>query len=327
MLRVRFPWAIVVPNGDSRCARSTSTWIHWVSRVSVANRSMSSWLMTRHGVGPRMTPIESRRRAMGSAIAPMWAPYRASVTCSLMPAARIDQIVGGIYRISIWAPEAGLTFNQFLIDDDQPTLVHTGRHDDYEAVAAAVGEVLDPARLVNIVLLHWEGDENGGMDRFMEHAPGSQLVGSALSIALNAAGFGVHERTRGFRDGDTLELGQHRLRFLETPHVHHWDSMMVFEEQTRSLFPSDLYLQPGEQPAVTSENLSTEMLEAYRLFGIFAHEKPVRAVVDRIGELQPEWIHAMHGATITGDVLGRYSGALKTEPFAYQGSLFGRPIG
>jgi hypothetical protein len=53
--------------------------------------------------------------------------------------ARIDQIVGGIYRISIWSPEAGLTFNQFLIDDEMPTLVHTGRYDDYESVVAAVG--------------------------------------------------------------------------------------------------------------------------------------------------------------------------------------------
>jgi hypothetical protein len=33
-----------------------------------------------------------------------------------------------------------------LIDDDAPTLVHTGRYDDYEAVAGAIGEVLDPAQ-------------------------------------------------------------------------------------------------------------------------------------------------------------------------------------
>jgi flavorubredoxin len=242
-------------------------------------------------------------------------------------AARIDHIVGGIHRISIWSPETGLTFNQFLIDDEAPTLIHTGRYDDYDAVVAAVGQVLDPARLANLVLLHWEGDENGGMDRLMSRAPGSQLVGSALSIALNAAGFGLHERTRGFRDGETLELGRHRLRFLETPHVHHWDSMMVVEEETGSLFPSDLFLQPGEQPAVTSENLSQDMLGAYRTFGIFAHEDPVRTVVDRITQLRPSWIHAMHGATITGDALAYYSRALLDEQFAYRGVLFGRPIG
>jgi flavorubredoxin len=244
-----------------------------------------------------------------------------------MSAARIDHLVGGIYRISIWSPDAGLTFNQFLIDDESPTLVHTGRYGDYEAVVGAVGQVLDPARLENLVLLHWEGDENGGMDRFMSQAPGSRLVGSALSISLNAAGFGLHERSQGFRDGEVLELGEHRLRFLETPHVHHWDSMMVLEEKTNSLFPSDLFLQPGEQPPVTTENLAAEMLEAYRLYGIFAHEDPVRDVVRRITDLHPEWIHVMHGATITGDALAHYSRALLAEQFAYRGVLFGRPIG
>jgi flavorubredoxin len=243
-----------------------------------------------------------------------------------MDHASIDRIAGGIYRISLWSPQAGITFNQFLIDDEAPTLVHTGRYDDYELVADAIGEVLDPARLANIVLLHWEGDENGGMDRFMSRAKSSQLVGSALSIALNATGFGVHTRTRGFRDGETLDLGEHRLRFMETPHVHHWDSMMVMEETTGSLFPSDLYLQPGEQPAITNENLAEDMLDAYRTFGIFAHEDPVRAVARRVAGLQPSWINAMHGATITGEALGYYTRALLEEEYAYRGRLFGRSI-
>lgn len=102
---------------------------------------------------------------------------------------------------------------------------------------------------------------------------------------------------------------------------------MVGEEQTGSLFPSDLFLQPGEQPPVTGETLGQEMLEAYRTYGIFAHEDPVRAVVHRITELRPHWVHAMHGATITGDALAHYSRALLEEEFAYRGVLFGRPIG
>src|SRR5581483_424656 len=151
---------------------------------------------------------------------------------------RIDHIAGGIYRISTMTPPYGITFNQFLIDDELPTLVHTGNYELYENVRRAIREVLDPARLANVVLLHWEGDENGGMDRFLAEAPDAQLVGSALSIQLNALPFGVTKRVRGFMDGERLALGRHTLRFLETPHVHHWDSMMVFEESTESLFPS-----------------------------------------------------------------------------------------
>jgi hypothetical protein len=103
--------------------------------------------------------------------------------------------------------------------------------------------------------------------------------------------------------------------------------MMVVEEKTNSLFPSDLFLQPGEQPPVTTDNLAHEMLQAYRLYRIFAHEDPVRAVVRRTADVRPEWIHAMHGATIPGDTLTQYSRALLEEEFAYRGVLFGRPIG
>jgi flavorubredoxin len=240
---------------------------------------------------------------------------------------RIDHIVGGIYRIATQTEAYGITFNQFLIDDERPALLHTGEYGSYENVRRAISEVLDPKRLSYVALLHWEGDENGSMDRFLEDAPEAELVGSALSIQLNARGFGVTSRVRGFQDGETLELGRHTLRFMETPHVHHWDSMMVVEESTRSLFPADLYLQPGDQPPVVTENLSDAMLEVYRAVGIFAHEDPVRAVVDRIEAADPDWVHAMHGGTLTREALPAFNRALREHEFAYRGLLLGREVG
>jgi flavorubredoxin len=239
---------------------------------------------------------------------------------------RIDHITGGIYRISTMTDAYGITFNQFLIDDERPALIHTGEYGVYENVRRAISEVLDPKRLAYVALLHWEGDENGGMDRFLADAPDAELVGSALSIQLNARGFGVDERVRGFQDGERLELGRHTLRFLETPHVHHWDSMMVFEESTQSLFPADLYLQPGDQPPVVTENLSQAMLEVYRAVGIFAHEDPVRAVVDRLEELDPAWVHAMHGGTLTRASVAPFNQALREHEFGYRGMLLGREL-
>ncbi len=202
---------------------------------------------------------------------------------------RIDHITGGIYRISTWTPDYGITFNQFLIDDERPALIHTGVYGMYEPIRKAIAEVVDPKRLAYVALLHWEGDENGGMDRFLADAPRAELLGSALSIGLNAHGFGLFERVRGFQDGETLDLGRHKLRFLETPHVHHWDSMMVVEETTKSLFPADLFLQPGDQPPVVRENVSDGMVQVYRDVGIFAHEDPVRQVVHRIEKIDPDW--------------------------------------
>ena len=147
-----------------------------------------------------------------------------------------------------------------------------------------------------------------------------------LSIQLNAYGFGLNSRVRGFRDGEALDLGKHKLRFLETPHVHHWDSMMVVEETTRSLFPSDLFIQPADQPPTVTENLSMPMLELYRAAGIFAHELPVRQVVDRIEKLDLQWIHPMHGGSFQRSSLPNYASALKNNEFAFRGTLLGREI-
>lgn len=240
--------------------------------------------------------------------------------------ARIDPVADGIYRISTWTPAAGITFNQFLIADDRPALVHTGVHGDYEEIRRAISEVLDPASLAQVILLHFEADECGGMDRFLDAAPASTLTGSALSAALNLSGWNYRGRFQGLQDGQTIDLGRHRLRALETPHVHHWDSMMLFDETTRSLFPSDLFIQPGEQPPLVGEDLSGEMCELYRTTGIFAHEDPVRRVVDRVESLQPDRVHAMHGGTLTRDAFPRFVRALREQPFAYRGQLLGRPV-
>ena len=241
---------------------------------------------------------------------------------------RIDEIVDGVYRIASHTKDFPISFNQFLIDDERPALVHTGMAPMYEDVKKAIKQVLDPARLAYVILLHFEGDECGGMERFIEQAPAAHLVGCDLSAQLNLCSFdfACQGRVTGKRDGDTIDLGRHKLKFLETPHVHHWDSMMVWEEKTRSLFPSDLFIQPGDQPPVVKEDLSGVMCDLYRHTGIFAHENPVRGVVDRVQALQPQWVHAMHGGTLNAEVFPRYAAALREQTFAYNGMLMGRPL-
>jgi flavorubredoxin len=208
--------------------------------------------------------------------------------------ARVDELVDGIYRISttVQLPDTEFQFNQFLIDDERPALVHTGIHGLYEGVRDGVAEVLDPSKLEYVILLHFEADENGGMDRFLDGAPSSTLACSALSAILNLSGWNYSGRVEGHAEGEVIDLGKQKLRFLETPHVHHWDSMMLFDETTKSVFPSDLFIQPGDQPPVVTEDLGGMMCEYYRQIGIFAHDQPVRDVVDRIGALDPDWITA-----------------------------------
>ncbi len=240
--------------------------------------------------------------------------------------ARVDQVAEGVYRISVHVPEKDLTFNQFVIDDERPALIHTGQYPMYEAVRAGVAQVLDPARLAYVVVPHFEADECGGMGRFVAEAPGAVLVCSEVGARINLRQWDYAGPVHGVRDGDVVHLGRHALRFLETPHVHHWDSLMAFDEATGSLFPADLFLQPGEQPAVVRENLGREMCAWYSASGIFASRKPVERVLDHLATLAPRWVHPMHGGSLPSDALPPYAHALRTLPIEFDGRLFGRTL-
>lgn len=238
----------------------------------------------------------------------------------------VDEVAEGIYRISTAAWGFPITLNQFLIEGEHPALIHTGTYPLYEDVRKAVAQVLDPARLEYIVVPHFESDECGGMGRFIAEAPQATLVCSEAGAVLNLSGWDYSGPVRGVRDGDVIDLGEHKLRFLETPHVHHWDSMMVVEETTNSLFPADLFIQPGDQPAIVKENLGKEMCQLYREVGIFAAKEPVLAVVDRLEKLGLYWIHPMHGGSLPQEVIPQYVRALRKESFAFEGKIFGRDL-
>ena len=54
---------------------------------------------------------------------------------------RVDEIGDRIYRLSTFVPDigpTGFTFNQFLVDADEPLLFHAGPRRMFESVASAL---------------------------------------------------------------------------------------------------------------------------------------------------------------------------------------------
>jgi flavorubredoxin len=237
----------------------------------------------------------------------------------------ISEIADGIYRIAGYIPRYHITFNQFLVDDEEPTLIHTGPIGMYQKIAERAKEVIPLEKLRNVAFLHFESDEWGGMD-FL-NSPKARLVCSDLSSKLNLTGWNnIPVDHISFWENETLKTGKKTFRFIMTPHVHHWDSMMMFEETTKSLFPSDLFIQPGENKPVMSEDYSAEMIQLYNIAGIFASEEPVRKVAQRLLKLNPMLICPMHGSAFDNSVFPKYVDALLNNKFAFSDQLLGRPI-
>ena len=77
---------------------------------------------------------------------------------------RVDEIAPDVFRISTFSPDFGIQFNQFLVRDEQPFLMHTGMRRMFEATLGGVRQVIDPDRLRWIGVSHFEPDECGAQD-------------------------------------------------------------------------------------------------------------------------------------------------------------------
>jgi flavorubredoxin len=177
--------------------------------------------------------------------------------CQTIP--NLCPLSDGIYRIAGFVEAYGITFNQFLIDDEHPSLMHTWPVGIYAKIEQNIKKVIPIERLAYITFLHFESDEWGGME-FLKYS-NAKSVCSDLSSKLHLTGwYNMPVDHISFWDNDTLKTGKRTPRFIMTPHVHHWDSMMGFEDTTKSLFPSDLFIQQGVNKPVITDDLSEQMI-------------------------------------------------------------------
>src|ERR1700683_252955 len=101
---------------------------------------------------------------------------------------RIDEIAARIYRLSTFVPDigpTGFTFNQFLIDAEEPAIFHTGPRGMFPFVSEAVASVLPLERLRWIMFGHLEADECGAMNLFLEAAPAAQVAHTAIGCMVS----------------------------------------------------------------------------------------------------------------------------------------------
>ena len=223
--------------------------------------------------------------------------------------ATVVEIANDIFRINLVVPSSTVTYSLFVIRDDEPTLVETSFRRRHDEVMEAVRKVIDPRSIRHIVVPHFEGDECGGLNHFLEAAPHARAIASPIGARGSVGDFATREPLAA-DDGDTLSLGHGRLRFILTPQVHQWDSLMVFEETTSTLFSSDLFVQPGDGPATSSGDLTELMVEGYQTSGLMPSKAHLVSALDKLEALNPKVLACHHGTVITGNV-ARYFKALR----------------
>jgi flavorubredoxin len=220
---------------------------------------------------------------------------------------KVSEIAPRTYRLSTFLPDFGIQFNQILIDDDEPFMMHTGFRSMFAAVRKGVAKVMDPGKLRWIGFSHFESDECGAMNDWLGVAPKAQAVASQVAAMVNLGDFTIRP-SRGLADGEVLATGKKRIRFLATPHLPHgWDAGLFFEETEKVLLCSDLFFQPSDPEPLIESGIAGRARAAIEanLVGPLAHDLPYTAATEptmrRLADLSPKVLATMHGSSFRGD--------------------------
>lgn len=217
---------------------------------------------------------------------------------------RTDEIADRIYRISTVVPTigpAGFTFNQFLVDAEQPLLFHTGHRSMFGPVREQIARIVPPERLRWITFGHVESDECGSMNEFLAVAPAAQVAHGELGcmVSLNEM---ADRPPRPLSDGEVLDLGGKQVRHLDTPHVPHgWEARVLFEESTGTLLCGDLFTHLGDGPPLTSDDLVAPAEQAEDVFRATCLTPSTGLTLRRLAKLEPRTLALMHGSSFNGD--------------------------
>jgi flavorubredoxin len=217
----------------------------------------------------------------------------------------VHEIADGIYRLSTFVadiPPQGFTFNQYLIDADEPLLFHTGPRGLFPLVADAIAKVMPVERLRRVAFGHLESDECGSMNLFLEAAPDAVVSHTAIGCAVSLND--LCDRTPEALDPDqVIDLGGKRIRNIDTPHVPHgWDAHVMYEETTGTLLCGDLFTQVGDGPALVHDvDIVTPAFEAEELFGFGALAPSTASTIRGLADVSPRALALMHGPAFAGD--------------------------
>ena len=136
----------------------------------------------------------------------------------------------------------GTSYNNYLIEDEEPTLVDTVKYDFADLMIKNIKGIMDPRAIKHVIINHIENDHATGIDRIMHLAPGATIHMTergrkGLERFYDISGWTI----KTVKTGDTLKIGKRSILFLETPMLHWPDSMVSYVKEEKLLFSQDAF--------------------------------------------------------------------------------------
>lgn len=227
----------------------------------------------------------------------------------------------------------GMTYNSYLIVDEKIALMDTVDKTKTEEWLSNLEEALNGREPDYLVVSHLEEDHAGSIEEVLNKYPKMQIVLNPVSARMFAQFFDldIGSRTVLVKEGDTLELGEHTLKFLMAAMVHWPEVMFTYEESTQTLFTADGFGKFGanklenvvynfeEGKEIDWKNIWDDEARRYYINICGKYGPQVQAVLGKLNTLSAgvKTICPLHGPVLTGNLshyIDLYNKWSKYEP-------------
>ena len=197
----------------------------------------------------------------------------------------------------------GATYNSYFINAAKKTVVETTKAKFWNVYERKIRQVCDPAEIEYIVLNHTEPDHSGNLAALLKIAPQATVVGSGNVIRYLGDLLNCEFRHLVVKEGDVLDLGNKKIRFISAPNLHWPDSMYSYLEEDSVLFTCDSFGSHYCHPGMYDDRVG-DFDGAFRYYFDVILKPYSRFLLKAIEKIRPLNIRAIctgHGPLLVND--------------------------
>ena len=215
----------------------------------------------------------------------------------------VDDLDIDLFESQYVVPE-GMSYNSYLIDDEKIAVMDTADRRKGEEWKANLKAALGNRQPDYLVAHHMEPDHSALIAWMLETYPGLQLVCSAQAAKMLTnffEGFNFEGRVMTVKEGDTLSLGKHELKFIGAPMVHWPEVIMSYDSTDKVLFSADGFGKFGALVNETDDWACEARRYYFNICGKYGIQ--VQNVLKKAATLDIQTICPLHGPVLKGEAL------------------------
>lgn len=214
----------------------------------------------------------------------------------------------------LWPLPAGVSYNSYLINDEKVCLIDTVEVGFFSQFIENIRAVIGDRKVDYLVVNHMEPDHSGSLALLRQYYPDVQVIGNKKTFGMMKGFYGIDSNTMEIKNGETLSLGSHTLKFVLTPMVHWPETMMTLDTTADVLFAGDAFgcfgaLNGGVIDAqINCDGFWPEMVRYYSNI-VGKYGIPVQNAMKKLAGVDIKYICSTHGPVWhehIGKVTGMY---------------------